>query len=100
MGGLIGTVNNEKDGLMPKDGFFRRGSVPGDGDANNYTISGIWWFNGYTGNKKNFPSTFKMGFLIVYSNNDGNVAQEAISVESSKKMVRGKTSSKEWSEWV
>lgn len=72
LGGLIGTVTANKDGLMSKNGFLER-SKGNTLDFNNYTISGMWVFSdmGFI----NGPSVYKGGILLVFKTANGNILQ-------------------------
>lgn len=72
LGGLIGTVTANKDGLMSKNGFLERSK--GDTlDFNDYMISGVWVFSdtGFI----NGPSVYKGGILLVFKTATGNILQ-------------------------
>lgn len=72
LGGLIGTVTANKDGLMSKNGFLER-SKGNTLDFNDYTISGVWVFSdtGFI----NGPSVYKGGILLVFKTANGNILQ-------------------------
>lgn len=72
LGGLIGTVTANKDGLMSKNGFLER-SKGNTLDFNDYTISGMWVFSdtGFI----NGPSVYKGGILLVFKTANGNILQ-------------------------
>ena len=72
LGGLIGTVTANKDGLMSKNGFLER-SKGNTLDFNDYTISGMWVFSdtGFI----NGPSVYKGGILLVFKTVNGNILQ-------------------------
>lgn len=72
LGGLIGTVTANKDGLMSKNGFLER-SKGNTLDFNDYTISGMWVVSdtGFI----NGPSVYKGGILLVFKTANGNILQ-------------------------
>lgn len=72
LGGLIGTVTANKDGLMSKNGFLER-SKGNTLDFNDYTISGVWVFSdtGFI----NGPSVYRGGILLVFKTANGNILQ-------------------------
>ena len=72
LGGLIGTVTANKDGLMSKNGFLERGKG-NTLDFNDYTIPGMWVFSdtGFI----NGPSVYKGGILLVFKTANGNILQ-------------------------
>ena len=72
LGGLIGTVTANKDGLMSKNGFLER-SKGNTLDFNDYTISGMWVFSDT--DFINGPSVYKGGILLVFKTANGNILQ-------------------------
>lgn len=72
LGGLIGTVTANKDGLMSKNGFLER-KKGNTLNFNDYTISGMWVFSdtGFI----NGPSVYKGGILLVFKTANGNILQ-------------------------
>ena len=72
LGGLIGTVTANKDGLMSKNGFLER-SKGNTLDFNDYTISGMWVFSDTS--FINGPSVYKGGILLVFKTANGNILQ-------------------------
>ena len=101
VGGLIGKVNANKDGLMPKIGFIDRNVLSGDIDFNTITSTGYYIVKSL-GNTTNSPG-ISWGILIVLAPNEGNdyVYQEAVGRSIKKVRVRdGLSVGGQWSSWI
>ena len=101
VGGLIGKVNANKDGLMPKIGFIDRNVLSGDIDFNTITSTGYYIVKSL-GNTTNSPG-ISWGILIVLAPNEGNdyVYQEAVGRLIKKVRVRdGLSVGGKWSSWI
>ena len=75
LGELIGTVNLQKDGLMPKKGFIYRFRLNDNADWNTITDSGYYLTSGNNTHYTNAPKGYHYGILRVYRLDLGQILQ-------------------------
>lgn len=75
LGELIGTVNLQKDGLMPKEGFIYRFRLNDNADWNTITDSGYYLTSGNNTHYTNAPKGYHYGILRVYRLDLGQILQ-------------------------
>ena len=72
---MIGTVNLQKDGLMPKEGFIYRFRLNDNADWNTITDSGYYLTSGNNTHYTNAPKGYHYGILRVYRLDLGQILQ-------------------------
>lgn len=91
--GLIGTVTENKNGLMNKDGFIERTKLAnGETDLDGVTKSGMYQFENYN----NLPISY--GLLLVFKSRI-IVTQLIFSHKNYGVYVRSNWNNEGWSEW-
>ena len=96
--GLIGTVNESRDGLMLSSGFIQRKQLNSSSDYNDCLLAGIYDISQARGSLNSPP--LDAGVLIVFCNNVINrIIQMAIEVPGNILYIRCRTVSTIWGEW-
>ena len=96
--GLIGTVDESRNGLMLSSGFIQRKQLNASSDYNDCTLAGIYDIS-ESGGALNSPQ-INAGVLIVFCNNVINrIIQMVIEVPDNILYIRCRTGSKIWGEW-
>lgn len=99
LGELIGTATAEKDGLMSRYDFLKRGRAGMETDANRLTNTGIYavYCYGEDYASKNYP--FELGHIITFVDNvGGSKSQLAIST-TGQTYARLSWGEHNWSAW-
>lgn len=99
LGELIGTATAEKDGLMSRYEFLKRGRAGMETDANRLVNTGIYavYCYGEDYASKNYP--FELGHIIVFVDNvGGSKSQLAIST-TGQTFARLSWGEHNWSAW-
>ena len=97
--GLIGTVNDIKNGLMPKTGFIQRKQITSSDDYDNFIDSGIYDISSASG-ALHKPNNVAYGVMkVCYYINSGRVTQTVIQVPENVLYIRCRTGGNVWSEW-
>ena len=99
MGGLIGTVTETKNGLMPSTGFIQRKQITGSEDYNNFIDPGIYDIS-EASDSLNSPYNVSHGVLIVFcQRNDLRIMQMVIEVPNNVLYIRCRAGNRVWGEW-
>ena len=99
VGGLIGTVNSSKDGLMPKDGFIERDyTVTNDYPVKDIVDPGVYYISG-SYSLEDIPSGWNSSLLLCYRAINANI-HLIINLKTSKMCTQTKlTSESTWQDW-
>lgn len=100
LGGLIGTVNLQKDGLMPKEGFIYRFRLNDNADWNTITDSGYYLTSGNNTHYTNAPKGYHYGILRVYNLDTGQVLQVYVEDANPATMYTRTYYIGRWNKWT